>query len=114
MSAPISLILGNWTSITNCELGGDVTIQATYAGHTLIQGNFGVTGAISVMVSANVNNFIITDNFFTGTITVAAGTSNHYRIRGNPNCTISDGGTGADKYDVLNIAGGCSARLSCR
>jgi hypothetical protein len=104
MSAPISLQTGNWTSITNCELGGDITIQGSYAGRTLIQGNFGVTGAINILVGSNVNNFVIADNLLNGgTITVAAGTSDRHRIHGNPNCTIVDSGTGTDKVVVTKF-----------
>lgn len=84
------------------ELGGDINILAGFTGWVSIQANLGFIGTlVNVNVAANVNNFIIAGNMFNGgVITVAAGTSDHYRIYGNPNSTTVDGGTGTDKADI--------------
>jgi hypothetical protein len=104
-SAPVVISLGVLAILRNCELGADVTISGGYAGNTIIEGCSSLGNALNVTIGANVSNFVIADNFFDGgTITVTAGTSNHYRIANNPNCTISDGGTGADKVVLHSTA----------
>ncbi len=96
MSSPVLIASGILCIIKGCELAGTITVSG--GSRTIIQGNSAVGTAVSINVSANINNFIISDNFFdAGTITVAAGTSNRYRITNNPNCTVSDGGSGTDK-----------------
>jgi hypothetical protein len=101
-SAPLVISNGTLTTIRGCELAGNITINGGYTGKTIIEGNSTVGGgAVNILVGANVNDFIIADNFLNGgTITVTAGTSSRYRIHGNPNCTISDGGTGSDKLVI--------------
>ncbi len=99
ISSPIVITSGTLTTFNGCELAGSITINGGYTGRTIIQGNSAVNAsAINVLVGANVNDFIIANNFFNGgTITVTAGTSTRYRITNNPNCIISDSGTGADR-----------------
>lgn len=75
------------------------------AGLNSIIANGMFTGAHinSIQVAANVNNFAITGNLFTGGSTgglvISAGTSNYYTITGNV-CNgggLTDGGTGVNK-----------------
>ena len=69
----------------------------------------------AINVDANVGGFVITGNRLLGTttgVTVAAGTSNNYRIAHNDTTgsgtSISDGGTGTDKAVYANGTGGGS------
>lgn len=62
-------------------------------------------GLSNINIPANMNDFIITDNnLLGGTITVSAGTSDHYNISGNIRTTVLDLGTGVNKYVAGNVA----------
>lgn len=103
-SEAIQLLAGFWVDISNCTLGANVSVLGGYAGKTTIQGN-AATGAITILIAANEDNFIIKDNFLpAGAITVTAGTSNHYIISGNVGATVTDGGTGVAKSVTGNVA----------
>lgn len=79
------------------ELGSNIVIDTGYTGRVGIVDNFSFS-AVNINVGANVSNLVITGNDLNGgTIAVAAGTSDHYRIRDNPNTTVTDLGTGTDK-----------------
>lgn len=110
LSAPISIISGYWIMFDKCEFGSDITISGSYTGAATITNNKAVAAAVNINVGATASNFLISDNNLGGgTITVAAGASNHYRIANNVNCTVADGGTGTDKI-ILDTSSG-NARL---
>lgn len=99
-SSPISILDGKTVYVNGCELGSDFNINTAYAGRTILTNNVGITTTIDIDVNigANVNDFIVTNNYFGGgTITVAPGTSDFYVINNNPRSNVVDGGTGLNK-----------------
>lgn len=106
MSAPVGITSGQWIQIKGCELADQITVNAGFAGVVSINNNWFLTGpATSILIGANVNNFIISGNYMAGKgITVQPGTSNHYIVSNNFNCTVTDGGTGAAKNVSGNVA----------
>lgn len=95
------------------ELGGDIALLSGFTGVANINGNVTYPGdVVNVNVAANVSNFIVAGNILNGgTITVTAGTSNHYNITNNVNATIVDGGTGTDKKVDGLLIGAVKTRI---
>jgi len=99
LSAGAILTTGNkWVSFSNCELAGTITVAATYTGNLSINNCYGVSGGFNVGIGAAVSNFLIgNNNLGGGTVTVAAGASDHYNKVNNLNVTVTDNGTGVNK-----------------
>jgi hypothetical protein len=101
-SAGIVLSSANWFSLEGCECAGAYTINS---GKFSMSNCAAVVGSIALTVGANVNNFIVSNNFFSGgTITVTTGTSDHYTITNNVGVTVTDGGSGTHKTITGNVA----------
>ncbi len=107
LSSPVAVNSGKLFALHHCELGDDIGVDTGYSGITHISNNYGVTSTIDIDIGigANVNDFLITANYLGGgTITVVAGTSDHYVISGNVRTTVTDGGTGVNKSVTGNVA----------
>lgn len=103
-NSAIDIVKCQYCYISQCTLGGTITSYTGNTGAVNISDNW-YSGTGNITVQANVDNFSIKGNYMGGgTITVAAGTSNHYTITGNFNTNISDGGTGVAKSVTGNVA----------
>lgn len=103
-NSPVVIQQGSWCELQGCEFGNSVSILPGYAGCATITDNWGGTSS-PITVGANVNNFIISNNFLrTAGITVATGTSNHYVIANNVGVSVvTDGGSGVNKSISGNV-----------
>jgi hypothetical protein len=104
----VGMAAADTVSIQNCEMGGPIQVNTSYTGQFTINGNWWVAGLVPVpthTVGANVSKWTVQGNIFgdSTTLTISAGTSDHYIVTSNTGLTVSDGGSGTHKIVTGNV-----------
>jgi hypothetical protein len=96
---------GEWFCMRGCEIGGgDIALNPSYSGACTIEGNIALA-ATNIVVAADVSRFTVSNNLMGGgQIFVTSGSSDHYAITNNVNCSVSNHGRGSNQFVSGNLA----------
>lgn len=92
ISGGLSLVTGEWLSVSECRVAGVIAVNPSYHGQFTFDGCCAVAGGLQMYIAGG--RSIITNNQLSNSsITVFQG-ADHYVIHGNVGATISDQGNG--------------------